>query len=176
MVLFPEEFKVSRSLRKTILQHRFEVRADTAFREVMLACAEPRAPHGATWIGPDMVAAYCRLHDMGIAHSVETWQGGHLVGGLYGVALGRMFFGESMFSRVSDASKVALARLVDELRRRGFGMIDCQMKTPHLASLGAREIPREEFIRRLAELVNYADSGDTTGSNHTTGPWHFDSA
>ena len=109
---------------------------------------------GGTWIGEDMVAAYCGLHRMGYAHSVETWMDGKLAGGLYGIAIGRMFYGESMFSRADNASKIALAHLAAQLERWGFGMIDCQMNTPHLASLGAREIPRSEFVARLQELVN----------------------
>jgi len=157
MVLFPHELKVSRSLAKTLRKRPFEVRMDTAFSTVMRGCAAPRRGEPGTWIGPDMIAAYTRLHELGIAHSVEAWQGDELVGGLYGIALGRMFYGESMFSRATDASKIAFVHLVRQLERRGFGMIDCQMKTAHLASLGAREIPRDEFARRLGELVNYPD-------------------
>ena len=158
MVLFPTELKVSRSLRKTLKKGGYEVRLDTAFRQVMEACAEPRDGQPGTWIIPPMVDAYCRLHDLGLAHSAETWVDGELVGGLYGVALGRMFYGESMFTRISDASKIAFVHLVRQLERKGFGMIDCQMKTAHLASFGAREIPRSEFLARLAELVNYPSS------------------
>lgn len=154
MVLFPEDLKISRSLRKTLLKRKFQIRTDTAFREVMLACAQPRADQNGTWITPEIVSGYCRLHEIGLAHSVETWMNGELVGGLYGVALGRMFYGESMFSRISDASKIAFAHLVRQLQRWNFGMIDCQMKTAHLASLGAREIPRGEFAERLTNLVN----------------------
>ena len=109
---------------------------------------------GGTWINEDMIAAYCELHRMGYAHSVETWMDGKLVGGLYGIAIGRMFYGESMFSHAGNASKIALAHLSRQLERWQFGMIDCQMNTPHLASLGAREIPRSEFIARLQELIN----------------------
>ena len=115
---------------------------------------------GGTWIGEDMVKAYCTLHQQGYAHSVETWLDGKLVGGLYGISIGRMFYGESMFSDVSNASKIALAHLARQLERWGFGMIDCQMSTPHLASLGAREIPRSEFIARLQELIHYAPVTD----------------
>jgi leucyl/phenylalanyl-tRNA--protein transferase len=157
MVLFPQELKVSRSLAKTLRKRPFEVRMDTAFSAVMQCCAEPRRGQPGTWISPAMIAAYTRLHELGIAHSVEAWQGDELVGGLYGIALGRMFYGESMFSRATDASKIAFVHLVRQLERWGFGMIDCQMKTAHLASLGAREIPREEFAHRLGELVNYPD-------------------
>ena len=157
MVLLPHELKVSRSLAKTLRRHPFEVRTDTAFSDVMQGCAAPRRGEPGTWISPDMIAAYTRLHELGFAHSVEAWQGDELVGGLYGIALGRMFYGESMFSRATDASKIAFVHLARQLERWDFGMIDCQMKTAHLASLGAREIPREEFARRLGELVNYPD-------------------
>ena len=156
MVLFPEEFKISRSLRKTLRNKTYDIRTDTAFEQVMRACAEPRNGQG-TWITDEMVEAYVRLRRMGYAHSVETWLDGRLVGGLYGISIGRMFYGESMFSRTSDASKVALAHLAAQLQRWNFGMIDCQMKTPHLASLGARELPRTEFIQRLQELIHYPD-------------------
>ena len=156
MVLFPAELKVSRSLAKTLRKSRFEVRADTVFRDVIENCRMPRRDQGGTWITAPMVEAYCELHRAGVAHSVETWLDGELVGGLYGVALGRAFFGESMFMRAADASKVALVTLVRQLERWGFGMIDCQMNTAHLASFGAREIPRAEFTRRLQELIHYA--------------------
>jgi len=164
MVLFPAEFKVSQSLRKTLRLGQYEVRFDSAFREVMQACAAPREGANGTWIHEEMIAAYCELHRLGYAHSVETWMDGELVGGLYGMALGRMFYGESMFSRKTDASKIALAHLSVQLARWNFGMIDCQMKTPHLASLGAREIPRKEFITRLQDLINYSP----------VTAWHFD--
>lgn len=156
MVLVPGEFRISHSLRKTLHRQPFEVRFDTAFESVMRACAAPRDGQAGSWIHDDMIAAYCALHALGYAHSVESWQGGQLVGGLYGVAIGRMFYGESMFSRVSDASKVALAHLARQLERWDFGLIDCQMNTPHLASLGAREIPRAAFLARVQELVNCA--------------------
>jgi len=153
MVLRCDELKVSRSLGKSLRNKGFEVAVDMAFAEVLEGCAE--RPQG-TWLGGDMKRAYLRLHSAGYAHSFETRLNGKLVGGLYGVAIGRMFFGESMFSRASDASKVALATLVRELRAREFPLIDCQMHTPLLASLGAREIPRRAFLRELAALVNYA--------------------
>lgn len=156
MVLVPGEFRISHSLRKTLHRQPFEVRFDTAFESVMRACAAPRDGQAGSWIHDDMIAAYCALHALGYAHSVESWQGGQLVGGLYGVAIGRMFYGESMFSRVSDASKVALAHLARQLERWDFGLIDCQMNTPHLAALGAREIPRAAFLARVQELVNCA--------------------
>jgi len=156
MVLFPAELKVSRSLARTLRNARFEVRADTAFDAVIKGCRQPRRGESGTWITEEMAEAYGTLHRAGFAHSVETWLDGKLVGGLYGVALGRAFFGESMFARVSDASKVALVALARQLQHWGFGVIDCQMNTAHLASLGAREIPRAEFTRRLRELVHYA--------------------
>ena len=156
MVLFPAEMKVSRSLARTMRNTRFEVRADTAFDEVIEGCRQPRRGESGTWISTEMAAAYGALHRAGFAHSVEAWLDGDLVGGLYGVALGRAFFGESMFTRVSNASKIALVALARQLEHWGFGVIDCQMNTAHLASFGAREIPRAEFTRRLRELVHYA--------------------
>lgn len=165
MVLEPQVIRVTRSLAKRIRNGGFELRVDSAFAEVMRACAMPRDDDGGTWISPPMVAAYTRLFDAGYAHSVETWHDGILVGGLYGVAIGRMFFGESMFSRMPDASKVALVRLARQLRQWGFGLIDCQMETAHLASLGARAMPRSMFTMQLEELVNLP---------HLPGPWHFD--
>ena len=165
MVLEPQAIRVTRSLAKRIRNGGFEVRVDTAFSEVMRACAAPRDDALGTWISPAMVAAYTRLFDAGYAHSVETWHDGVLVGGLYGVAIGRMFYGESMFSRMPDASKVALVRLARQLQQWDFGLIDCQMETAHLASLGARTMPRAVFTARLAELVNLP---------HLSGPWHFD--
>ena len=153
MVLFPSELRVSRSLAKTLRNRDYEVRSDTAFRAVMEACSARRPGQIGTWISPQMVDAYVNLHELGIAHSVETWIGGQLAGGLYGVELGRAFFGESMFSRERDASKIALVHLVRHLAGRGVRIIDCQMATGHLASLGAREIARSEFSARLTELV-----------------------
>jgi leucyl/phenylalanyl-tRNA--protein transferase len=157
MVLFCDELKVSRSLAKSFRNKGFEIRIDSAFSRVMKACAEPRKGEPGTWIGREMHAAYVALHRAGHAHSFETWHGDRLVGGLYGIAIGRAFFGESMFSRSTDASKVALVALVEELRARGFPMIDCQQRTPLLASLGAREIARHLFLRRVAALVNYPE-------------------
>jgi leucyl/phenylalanyl-tRNA--protein transferase len=153
MVLLVDELRVSRSLRKTIRSGRFQVKADRAFSAVVRACAEPRAHEEGTWITTEMRAAYARLAALGYAHSIEAWQDDALVGGLYGVAIGRIFFGESMFARVSDASKVALATLVRQLREWEFRMIDCQMPTAHLASLGAREIPRREFLAEVERAV-----------------------
>jgi leucyl/phenylalanyl-tRNA--protein transferase len=158
MVLIPNEFRVSRSLAKVLRNTPYQVRTDTAFEQVMRNCAAPRAiykdGHHGTWIHEDMIAAYCVLHRLGYAHSVEVWLEDRLVGGLYGVCIGHMFYGESMFSNVSNASKIALAHLARQLGRWKFPMLDCQMNTPHLASLGAREIPRSEFIARLQELVH----------------------
>lgn len=156
MVLIPGEFRISRSLVKILRNGIHEVRCDTAFEQVMRGCAAPRAGQPGTWIDEHMIAAYCAMHQLGFAHSVEIWLDGKLAGGLYGVSIGRMFYGESMFSDVSNASKIALAHLARQLERWRFGMIDCQMSTPHLASLGAREIPRSEFIARLQELIHYA--------------------
>lgn len=160
MVLFPEKLKVSRSLGKALARGVYETRFDTAFRRVMEECAQPRDGQGGTWIVPEMIDAYTILHAQGYAHSVESWREGELVGGLYGVALGKMFFGESMFARATDASKVALARLVERLRREGYRLIDCQQATGHLASLGAREIPREEFVRRVREAIGSEPRGE----------------
>jgi len=165
MVLFPGEARITRSLRKTLHRKRFEVRSDTAFERVMRACTAPRRGQSGTWIHPEMVASYTALHRMGHAHSVETWMDGELAGGLYGVAIGRMFYGESMFSTRPDASKIALVHLAAQLARWNFGMIDCQMSTPHLASMGAREISRGEFVTRLQELINYGDRES---------PWEFE--
>ena len=154
MVLFVNELKVSRSLRKRVRSGVFEVRFNTACAEVIAACAEPRPDQDGTWITAAMRAAYLELHRRGYVHSVESWRDGRLAGGLYGVGIGRMFFGESMFARESDASKVALVHLVERLRQRGVPMIDCQQETSHLASLGARPVAREWFARRLADLLN----------------------
>lgn len=155
MVLFPEELKVSRSLAKALRNRRYEVRFDGDFDGVIRACAAPRDGQPGTWITPEMRGAYLRLHQLGYAHSVETWMNGELAGGLYGVALGAVFFGESMFARNRDASKIALVHLVRKLRAEGYGMIDCQMRTGHLASLGARDVPRAHFSQWLQELVDY---------------------
>jgi len=155
MVLFPAELRIPRSLRKRMARRDYEVRSDTAFAAVIRACAEPRAAQEGTWITAEMIAAYRRLHEAGHAHSVETWIDGELVGGLYGVAIGQAFFGESMFTAAPDASKIALVSLVRHLERNRYRMIDCQMRTAHLARFGAREIPRADFKRKLAELVNY---------------------
>lgn len=150
-ILNLDDFKLRRSLRKR-LKH-FDVRFDTAFREVIRSCAAmPRPGQQGTWIVPEMIEAYEELHAMGYAHSVEAWQEGRLVGGLYGVAVGGVFCGESMFSHVSDASKAALTALVEHLKARRFEMIDSQVPTDHLKRLGAVEVPRSHYLERLAEL------------------------
>ena len=158
MVLYVDEFRVSRSLAKRVRAGIFETRVDSAFRSVIQACADtPRAGQGGTWITPVMIDAYCELHRLGYAHSVESWREGQLVGGLYGLALGRMFFGESMFAHETDASKVALVQLVASLQRLQVPLIDCQQDTPHLAAFGARPIPRAMFAAHLAELIHSVD-------------------
>ena len=154
MVLFPEELRISRSLLKTLRSGHYALRVDTDFASVIAACAQtPRPGQAGTWICPEMIDAYSRLHELGWAHSVEAYCEGGLMGGLYGLAIGGMFYGESMFSRRSDASKAAFAFLVHALKDRGIALIDCQMHTDHLASLGARLIPRSEFLRRLGILI-----------------------
>ena len=158
MVLHTDEFKPSRSLAKSLRNRGYQVRIDTAFEAVLEGCAGPRRHQPGTWLGPEMRAAYTRLHQLGYSHSFETWLDGKLVGGLYGMAIGRMFYGESMFARATDASKVSLAVLVGTLQAKGFPIVDCQMNTTHLASLGAREIKRADFLQAVAALVNYAES------------------
>ncbi len=157
MVLPLDEFRVTRAfakvLRRTRREARWQLRLDTAFDAVMHACAQPRPAQDGTWITDEIRQAYGDLHRQGLAHSVETWADGELIGGLYGVSLGRMFFGESMFARRPEASKVALAGLAARLRTLGFRVIDCQQNTAHLASLGAREISRAAFLRTVEELA-----------------------
>ncbi len=164
-VIFPDRIKISRSLRRTLARGLFDVRLDTAFDAVMRGCAAPRDGDPRTWITPAIRTAYGELHRLGYAHSVETWAEGELVGGLYGMSIGRMFFGESMFARRTDASKVALVRLTEQLVRWHFELIDCQVMNPHLQSLGAVEMPRREFLARLRN-----------NPQHVTrrGPWRFD--
>lgn len=160
-VLFPDELHISRSLRRTLRADIFRLSVDRQFTGVMRACAEIRREGGGTWIDEDMVSAYGELHRLGSAHSIEVLdQAGTLVGGLYGVSLGRVFFGESMFSRVSNASKVAMVALVNILRRGSFHLIDCQVENPHLNSLGARSINRLDFEKRLAQTVGVESDGD----------------
>ena len=153
-VIYPQALKISRSFAKTLRNRGYQTRVDTAFEAVIRACGSTRLRPGGTWLSLEMTAAYQRLHEMGYAHSVETWLDGQLAGGLYGVALGRVFFGESMFSLERDASKVALKRLCDECMQRDFALIDCQMETPHLISLGASLMTRAEFSRQVATLTS----------------------
>ncbi len=162
LVLVPAEVRVTRSLRKTLRSGRFDIRFDTAFAQVMACCAAPRDGQAGTWITPKMQLAYTHLHELGHAHSVEAWHDDVLVGGLYGIALGNAFFGESMFSRMTDASKCCLVHLTHFLQSRGCQLIDCQMTTPHLVSMGAREICRNDFCAALASL---------TTSNTAAGKW-----
>lgn len=161
MVLFPDQIRITRSLAKTLRHSDYTVRLDTGFDRVIAACAAtPRPGQNGTWITTEMQAAYGRLHALGYAHSVETWHGNRLVGGLYGIAIGRAFFGESMFSHATNASKIALTHLCRYLVARGFGIIDCQMETTHLASLGALPISRDDYLARVAAFL---DGGDAPG-------------
>lgn len=166
-VLFPAQLRVTRSLAKTLRRGHYTVTLDRCFADVMRHCAGPRPkhPHGGTWITSQMLEAYIRLHEQGCAHSVETWRGEELVGGLYGVALGGVFFGESMFSHATDASKMALVYVVRQLQRWGFTLIDCQLPTPHLQSLGARSIRRRDYLAFLAAGLQLPER---------RGPWRFD--
>ncbi len=166
MVLTPDELIVNRSLRKAIRRQPYQLKLDTAFSAVLAACAEvPRPGQDGTWIIPAMVEAYGGLHARGFAHSFEAWDGDVLVGGLYGVSLGGCFYGESMFARAPDASKIAFAAAVAQLAAWGIGLIDCQVHTEHLARFGAREMPRAEFMRRLAVALE---------SPTRRGRWHFE--
>ncbi|MBB3140257.1 leucyl/phenylalanyl-tRNA--protein transferase [Halomonas organivorans] len=166
MVLFPDEIRVRRSLAKRLRNGGFAVTGDRAFDAVVDACAAPRHDQPGTWITDEMATAYGRLHELGAAHSVEVWQAGELVGGLYGIALGPVFFGESMFSRVPDASKVALVALARTMAAEGGRLIDCQMHTAHLSSLGARDIARVEFIGYLEQWLDEMPDaqGDVPGA------------
>lgn len=166
LILDPRGIKVSRSLDRVLRKGRFEVRFDTAFAAVVAECAAPRRGAAGTWITREIHAAYCRMHELGHAHSVEAWQDDRLVGGLYGIALGRFYFGESMFSRTSDASKVALVHLCRYLEAHDFGVIDCQMTTPHLISMGAHEVSRKRFKSLLGEYRHGgAPPGRWTGAD-----------
>lgn len=158
-VLYPGELKVSRSLGKTLRNRGFRTTVDQAFEQVMERCADPSLRPEGTWISPQMRAAYRRLHELDYAHSFETWEGDQLVGGLYGVALGRVFFGESMFSVARDASKVALHALVQASLAQTVRLIDCQVDSEHLRSLGARSVPRREFMRELATATRESPPG-----------------
>ncbi len=161
-VLLPKQYKPSRSLKRSIRKNQFKFTFDQAFEHVIDQCAAPREKESGTWITRDMRDAYTSLHKLGHAHSIETWKDDVLVGGLYGIALGRVFFGESMFSRVSDASKAALYYLVTSLIDRGYQLIDCQITSPHLLSLGAIEISRTEFLKRLESALSHTEK---------QGPW-----
>jgi leucyl/phenylalanyl-tRNA---protein transferase len=159
MVLFPEEFHCSRSLTKTLRNGPYTSRVDGDFGATIRACAAPRRSGPDTWLNPDMIASYEQLHELGFAHSIETYHAGQLVGGLYGIALGGVFFGESMFSLERDASKVALARLVEECRARDIRVIDCKVASGHLASLGAREVSRAQFVALLRGYARRSPCG-----------------
>lgn len=165
MVLPTDAVHISRSLRRRLRRNDYEFTFDRAFAQVLRACAMPRKRDTGTWLVPAMITAYERLHAIGVAHSVEIWRNGELAGGLYGVALGRMFFGESMFTRQTDASKMALVLLSRQLARWQFPWIDCQMRTEHLATLGAVEIPRRAFVRDVQRLVRLT---------HIAPPWRVD--
>jgi leucyl/phenylalanyl-tRNA--protein transferase len=165
MVLPTDAVHISRSLRRRLRRDDYEITFDRAFAQVLRACAMPRKHDSGTWLVPTMITAYEHLHDIGVAHSVEIWRNGELAGGLYGVALGRMFFGESMFTRQTDASKMALVLLSCQLARWQVPWIDCQMRTEHLASLGAVEIPRRAFVREVQRLVRLP---------HIARPWQVD--
>ncbi len=151
LVLYPEKFKASRSLAKKMRKNMFEASFDRAFAEVIEACAEPREADGGTWITDEMMQAYINLHQLGKAHSIEVWQDQTLVGGLYGIAIGRVFFGESMFHKATDASKIAFAFLVEHLKKWGYQLIDCQVHSHHLVSLGAEQIERSRFLHLLQD-------------------------
>jgi leucyl/phenylalanyl-tRNA--protein transferase len=159
MVLFPLEFKCSRSLRKTLRNGPYTTRADHAFGATIRACAGPRRGGPDTWLNKDMIASYEQLHELGFSHSIETYEAGRLAGGLYGIQLGQVFFGESMFSTARDASKVALARLIQECRARDIQLIDCQVASSHLASLGAREVSRDRFVALLQRYARRSPIG-----------------
>lgn len=167
LVLEPASLHVGRSLRKTMRKAPYRITADTAFDQVIDACAQtPRPDLGGTWITDDMREAYLRLHALGVAHSIEAWEGEELVGGLYGLSLGTAFFGESMFARKPDASKIAFVTLVEQLRAWDFGFVDCQVVTDHLVRFGAVEIELDDFLRRLDHA---------TDQPTRRGPWAFES-
>ena len=153
-VLYPGELKISKSMRQVINRNHFEITYDKAFNDVIVACGKIERPlQDGTWITSDMIESYNELHKLGYAHSVEAWSDGELVGGLYGISLGSMFFGESMFSTKSNASKAAFITLIKKLEERGFDLIDCQVYTEHLESLGAREVSRDQFINQIELFI-----------------------
>lgn len=167
LILYPQEIRVSKRLQRTIRKGAFQITADTAFSEVITSCAKVRDDEdGGTWIVDEMIEAYCNLHEAGFAHSVEAWYEGKLAGGLYGISLGRCFFGESMFTHISNASKVAFVKLVEYLTALSFDIIDCQVTTNHLLSFGAKEIPRRQFLKQLANSLNFPTK---------KGRWHLNS-
>jgi len=167
LVLFPNEIKISRSLRKVLRKGRFEIRFDTAFQDVIKSCADVRIMQGnGTWIIPEMQQAYTELYHEGLAHSVESWLDGELVGGLYGISMGECFFGESMFSTINDSSKVALVALTEFSMQVGIKLIDCQVTTPHLLSLGAREIKREFFLQILKKHLEFPKIKNLWSNTH----------
>lgn len=170
-VIFPGELHVSRRLRRFLARQPFEASFDRAFAQVVLGCARRDTPGTGSWITAQMMSAYQRLHELGHAHSVEIWAGEDLLGGLYGVAIGRAFFAESMFSRSSNASKAAMVFLDRELRAGGFSIMDCQLPSPHLSTMGAREIPRQEFIEHLARRIDEAPSGEDRWSRSRRPVW-----
>jgi leucyl/phenylalanyl-tRNA--protein transferase len=157
MILFPHEVRVSESMRRILKKGEFSFTCDTRFREIMLGCGAPRKSGPETWISEDILESYCRLHEMGYAHSVETWKNGELAGGLYGVSLGSVFIGESMFHKVTNASKAAFIVFARRLAELGFTLIDCQVYTPHLASLGAWTIPRRDYLKLLRQCLQHTD-------------------
>jgi leucyl/phenylalanyl-tRNA---protein transferase len=159
MVLFPNEFKCSRSLGKTLRHGAFSTRLDHAFGATIRGCAAPRRSGPETWLNSELIDSYAQLHELGFGHSVETYREGKLVGGLYGLQLGQIFFGESMFSLERDASKIALARLVDECHARDIQVVDCQVASPHLAGLGAREVSRSQFVALLQQFARREPKG-----------------
>ena len=166
LVLYPEEIKVSKTLKKIIKKDKFDITMDQAFAEVISECAQIRAENNeGTWIVEDMIKAYCTLHESGYAHSVEAWYKGELAGGLYGVSLGKSFFGESMFTRISNASNAAFVKLVEYLKALSFDMIDCQVSTEHMIRFGAKEIPRDRFLQQLKESL---------GEPTIKGKWSFE--
>ena len=164
-VLYPHRFEASRDLRRQLRKHDYAFKLDTDFAQVIGKCAEPRQPDSGTWITAGMQAAYIRLHHIGIAHCAEIWRDGRLVGGLYGLAIGGIFYGESMFSRVSNGSKMALALLIEQLRQWQFTLIDCQVSSAHLLRLGAQQISRQKFTEHLESGVRQAGK---------PGPWNTD--
>jgi leucyl/phenylalanyl-tRNA---protein transferase len=167
-VLLPDELRISRSMRQFLKKGVVRITFDQDFRGVIAACQQPRPGQDGTWITDEMQDAYCSLHELGYAHSVEAWQDGALAGGLYGVSLGCTFFGESMFATLPNASKAALITLVGFLRERDFGLIDCQVETAHLGSLGARPIARREFLARLSASLRRGTLRGNWGTLGTT--------